>query len=204
MIVIIDYKMGNIGSILNMLRKVGAKACVSSEKEVIGQAEKLILPGVGAFDHGMKNVHDSGLMPLLNKKVLEEKTPILGICLGMQLLGRKSEEGTMSGLGWINAETRRFKLNHQETGLKIPHIGWNMVTEKRPNIFFQNMPDEPRFYFVHSYHMVCEDEKNVLCTTCYGYDFASVVAQGNVTGVQFHPEKSHKFGLQLLRNFAQN
>ena len=202
MIVIIDYGMGNLGSIANMLKKVGAKAVVSSDAAVIERADKLVLPGVGAFDNGMKNLAERGMIPLLNAKVLQDKTPILGLCLGMQLFTRRSEEGELPGLGWLDAETVRFKFDATHNHLKIPHMGWNTLQICRSHPLFTDLDVENRFYFVHSYYVDCADAPMVLARTHYGYDFASAVAKENIVGVQFHPEKSHKFGMKLLRNFA--
>ncbi len=203
MIVVIDYGVGNLGSIANMLRKIGAKAVVSSEAAVIEQADKLILPGVGAFDNGMRNLKERGLIPLLNAKVLQDKTPILGLCLGMQLLTQRSEEGQLSGLGWLEAETVRFKFDGGHTRLKIPHMAWNTIQVCQSHPILTDMDVETRFYFVHSYHVVCSDKSLVLAQTDYGYQFPSVVGRENILGTQFHPEKSHKFGMKLLRNFAE-
>lgn len=203
MIVIVDYGMGNVGSIKNMLKKIGVPAMISAKPEHIRAAEKLILPGVGAFDHGMSNLTERGLIPLLNQKVIEERKPILGICLGMQLLVQSSEEGKMRGLGWIDAETRRFKFNGENSELKIPHMGWNPVKPVGEGLLFQGFPQPPRFYFVHSYHICCRHPEDVMGTTFYGYDFAAAIRRDNILGTQFHPEKSHKFGMQVLRNFAE-
>ena len=203
MIVIINYGLGNLGSIANMLRKIGVEAQVSSEVSAIEKADKLILPGVGAFDRGMTNLKESDLLPILNKKVLEDKTPILGICLGMQLLGKGSEEGSQHGLGWLDAEIVRFQLNRENSSLRIPHMGWNMLNITRPHPIFAGIEVENRFYFVHSYHMVCGKEENILAKTQYGCSFTSAIGNGNILGVQFHPEKSHRFGMRLLKNFAE-
>jgi len=202
MIVIIDYGMGNLGSIANMLRKIGADAVISSAAADIRKAEKLILPGVGAFDNGMKNLRDRGLLPVLQDRVLSDKVPLLGICLGMQLLTKNSEEGTLDGLGWIDARTVRFKFS-EEAALKVPHMGWNQIVASRDNPLTRNIGERPRFYFVHSYYVVCDRNEDVLTTTHYGYDFTSAVNRGNIYGVQFHPEKSHTFGMKLLKNFAE-
>ncbi len=199
MIVIIDYGVGNLGSIQNMLRKTGTEAIVSKEPGAVEKADKLILPGVGAFDTAMKSLEASGLVPVLKKRVISDETPLLGICLGMQLLTRGSTEGKTQGLGWVDAETVRF----ENCGLKVPHMGWNTVTIQRDDPLFRDMYPEPRFYFVHSYYVRCADNGNVLTTTSYGHDFCSSLAQGNIRGVQFHPEKSHKFGMKLLKNFAE-
>jgi glutamine amidotransferase len=204
MIVIVDYGMGNLGSIVNMLKKVGATATVSSDREVIERATKLILPGVGAFDHGMKNLHDLGLISVLNHKALTEKIPVLGVCLGMQLLTQKSAEGERAGLGWLAAETVKFRFDQAETRLRVPHMGWNYVTLRQNRPIFNQVADAPRFYFVHSYYVVCHDEATILATTHYGFDFTSAVVKENIVGLQFHPEKSHKFGLRLFQNFVEN
>ena len=199
MIVIIDYGMGNIGSILNMLIKIGAKAIISSDIADINGADKLILPGVGAFDNGMRNLENLGLLPILNKKVNQEKRPILGICLGMQLFAKNSEEGNLKGLQWIAGEVKKFKFNNTQANLKIPHIGWNSITITKQSYLFNNINQNPRFYFVHSYHLICDDQHNILAETHYGYNFVSAVHKDNIVGVQFHPEKSHKFGIELLK-----
>ncbi len=204
MIVIIDYGMGNLGSIANMLKKVGVKAIISSDVAAIEKADKLILPGVGAFDNGMRNLRKLNLIPILNDKVIRDKTPILGPCLGMQLFTQKSEEGTLPGLGWLKAETVRFRFDGAQPNLKIPHMGWNVVQLKQPSSIFADMYEEPRFYFVHSYHVTCHHNSNVLTSTHHGYEFASAVIKDNIIGTQFHPEKSHKFGMKLLKNFAEH
>lgn len=201
MIIIVDYKIGNIGSISNMLRKIGVEVVISSNPEEIKRANKLILPGVGSFDTGINNINNLGLLDILNKKVLKEKTPILGICLGMQLFASKSEEGIKRGLGWIDGNVVKFKF--KDNNLKIPHMGWNEIKIKKDDVLFKNILEEPRFYFVHSYYFSCNDNNDVLATTNYGYDFASIVRKGNIMGVQFHLEKSHKYGMNLLKNFAQ-
>lgn len=203
MIAIVDYGMGNLGSIANMLKKIGAPAVISSDPGVIVHADKLILPGVGAFDNGMKNLNERSLIPVLNEQVLESKKPVLGLCLGMQLLTRRSEEGILPGLGWLDAETVRFKFDGANASLKIPHMGWNMLQVCQPHPLFADLELENRFYFVHSYRVVCADRHNVLAETRYGFDFASAVVKDNIMGVQFHPEKSHRFGMCLLKNFAE-
>ena len=203
MIVIIDYGMGNIGSLQNMIKKAGGTSTISSNARDIENAEKLILPGVGAFDNGMTNLQKLGLINVLNKKAVVEKTPILGVCLGMQLLTKSSEEGVLSGLGWLNAKTVKFKFTGDSKKLKLPHMGWNTITIRKESLLFNGMYEDARFYFVHSYHLVCEDESDILTTTNYGYDFVSAVEKGNIFGVQFHPEKSHKYGLKLIKNFLE-
>jgi glutamine amidotransferase len=202
MIVIVDYGIGNLASVLNMFKKIGVKdVVVSSDKEVIGKATKLLLPGVGAFDAGMTNLENSGLIPLLNKKVLEEKIPILGICLGMQLLTKRSEEGVKPGLGWIDAETLKFNLD-PALKLKVPHMGWNYIKVNKKNPLIDT-ETKNRFYFVHSYFVKCFDESQSLATSNFGIDFTCMVNKNNIYGAQFHPEKSLKFGMKLLENFSK-
>jgi glutamine amidotransferase len=202
MIAIVDYGTGNLCSILNMLKKVGAKGVISSDAVELRNADKLILPGVGAFDNAMGNLEKLGLIPILNELVVKGRKPILGICLGMQLLTHTSEEGKLPGLGWIDADTVRFRFDERNR-LKIPHMGWNTIEQVKKSPLLDDADAEPRFYFVHSYHVVCRKEEDVLTKTTYGYDFISSVVKNNIAGVQFHPEKSHKFGMKLLSNFAE-
>jgi glutamine amidotransferase len=199
MIAIVDYGMGNLGSIQNMLRKVGAEATVTADPKTIAASDKLILPGVGAFDRALENLNRLGLVPFLNEQVIDRKKPVLGICLGMQLMTNRSDEGGLPGLGWLDAETLKFGNIAQ----RVPHMGWNTVDIKREDPLFKEMYDEPRFYFVHSYYVKCHDDSNVLTTTKYGEDFCSSFVKSNIHGVQYHPEKSHKFGMKLLKNFAE-
>jgi len=203
-VVIIDYGLGNLGSIQNMLKKIGCRSLISNHPQDIEQATKLILPGVGAFDTGMHNLNTTSLVPLLSYRVLEEKVPILGICLGMQLLTRCSEEGERKerGLGWIQADTVRFKIE-SGSSLRLPHMGWNFVDFEAPNLLTQGMSEDARFYFVHSYHPVCDDPADQMFFTTYGYRFASGIHKNNIYGVQFHPEKSHMYGMVLLKNFVE-
>lgn len=202
MIVIIDYGLGNLASVLNMFKKIGVKdVVVSGDREIIAKASKLLLPGVGAFDGGMGNLEQSGLIPLLNEKALKEKVPVLGICLGMQMLTKKSEEGIKPGLGWIDAETVKFNLD-PTLKLKVPHMGWNYIAVKRENPLIDTQ-SKNRFYFVHSYYVKCFEEKQSLATSNFGGDFTCMVNKDNIFGAQFHPEKSLKFGMRLLENFAR-
>jgi glutamine amidotransferase len=200
-IVILDYGMGNVGSIQNMLKHIGFTALISGKLEDIKSADKLILAGVGAFDSGMNNLSDLGFLDALNVKVLQDKIPVLGICLGMQLYSQASEEGKSPGLGWIDAVTVKFSFPGQSTPLKVPHMGWNTLNIPKPHPLLVDLPEDVRFYFVHSYHVQCRNGGNSVATTRHGYDFTSVVAKENICGVQFHPEKSHRFGMKLLHNF---
>ncbi len=202
MITIVNYGMGNLGSVQNMCKRIGVPSEITGDPDVIAKSTKLLLPGVGAFDAAMQKIADSGLREVLDKKVMEEKIPTLGICLGMQLLTNSSEEGVLPGLGWIPARTLKFKFP-LDSKLKIPHMGWNYVFSKRQSPLTNDLPEEPRFYFVHSYFVKCDDEQDVLTITSYGSDFHSIVQKDNVYGAQFHPEKSHKYGMKLLANFAK-
>jgi glutamine amidotransferase len=198
---VIDYGVANLGSMLNMLRKIGVKAQAASEPADLKSAEKIILPGVGAFDHGVEALTERGLTESLKQKVLAESVPLLGICLGMQLLGNSSEEGELPGLGLIDARCERFRFPQGEQ-LKVPHMGWNLLASKCTNPLLDSLDENARFYFVHSYHLVCANPDDVLAHSTYGIDFTSMVNCGNVWGTQFHPEKSHRFGMTLLRNFV--
>lgn len=201
-ITIINYGAGNLLSVKNMLKKAGANdVLISSKAEEIQDSEKLILPGVGHFDYGMQKLNESGLIPILEKRVINDKTPILGICLGAQLMTEYSEEGNINGLGWVNGKTVAFYKSKLPSGYKIPHMGWNDVFENKETSLFHAMPEQPRFYFVHSYHLEMENEKEVWLTANYGYDFCAAYQKNNIYACQFHPEKSHKFGLQLMKNF---
>lgn len=199
MITIIDYGMGNLGSILNMFKRIQVEAVIHSKPDAIRSAEMLVLPGVGAFDAAMSGIANSGLREVLDHKALVERVPILGICLGMQLLTCASEEGTLPGLGWINAVTRRFPV---AAGIKVPHMGWNDVTNVRQSKLTNDLPEDSRFYFVHSYAVQVKNEENSILKATHGITFDAAIQEGNIYGVQFHPEKSHKYGMQLLTNFA--
>jgi imidazole glycerol-phosphate synthase subunit HisH len=200
MLVIVDYGLGNLGSVANMLRRLDVPARVSSAPADVLGADALILPGVGAFDVGMKNLADRGLVAALQVRVGEGRAPILGICLGMQLLTRGSEEGSRPGLGYVPATTKRFVFEGARA-LPVPHMGWN-DTRPLDGTLFRGL-DEPRFYYVHSYHVVCDDAANVAATCTYGFEFTAAIRHGNVFGTQFHPEKSHKYGMGVLANFVE-
>ena len=198
MITIIDYNTCNVGSINNMLRKLGYDSIISNNREEIKKAEKLILPGVGSFDKGINNLKDLGLIPIIRDKV-NSGTPILGICLGYQLLSRRSEEGKEAGLGLIEADTLKFSFNNPL--LRIPHMGWNTLKNYNDSKLFKGLETEARFYFVHSYYVSCDNPKLIAAYTDYGDSFASAIEKDNIFGVQFHPEKSHKYGMRVLTNF---
>lgn len=200
MLVVIDYGVGNLGSIENMLKKIGVPVKISTSIEDISKASKIILPGVGAFDNGITKLKEFNLIEVLDYKVKTEKVPILGICLGMQLMTCSSEEGVLSGLSWIRGKAIKYDFEHLK--LRVPHMGWNDVhLIKRESRLFSNMYEEPRFYFANSYYVSCKDKSDVLTETTYGKPFASSIERENIYGVQFHPEKSHKYGMLLLENF---
>lgn len=200
MIAILDYGLGNLGSISNMLKVIGEKSKITNDVEIIRSSDGIILPGVGAFDAGMTKLNESGLAEVIKDEANNGKH-ILGICLGMQILGNRSEEGTLSGLSLIPFECKKF--NFEDKSLKIPHIGWDIVDFKKQHPFLDDLSGQQRYYFVHSYYAVCENQDNVLMTCDYGIEFACSVVKDNVMGVQFHPEKSHDFGLGLLSNFVK-
>lgn len=202
MITIVDYGMGNLGSLSNMFKRIGVQSEITSDRDKLLKAEKMLLPGVGAFDAAMERINNSGFREILDKKALEEKIPVLGICLGMQLLTNSSEEGILPGLGWIPAKTSKFSFP-KDSKLKVPHMGWNLIYEKNPGALTSDLPAEPRFYFVHSYFVQAEDSSHVVATTIHGVEFNSIIQKENIFGAQFHPEKSHKFGMKLLENFAR-
>jgi len=199
---IIDYGMGNLRSVHNKFKRMGINCIISSKKEDIESAEKLILPGVGHFKHAIQNLHKLGLIDLLNKKVINEKTPILGICLGTQLFCNHSEEGNSEGLGWMDAEVVKFKVS-DKIKYKVPHMGWNDVTVRNSNALDKVINAGEKFYFVHSYHLICNDQADVWMTTEYDYEFISAVRRDNIYGTQFHPEKSHDVGYALLKKFVE-
>lgn len=200
MIAILDYGIGNVGSILNMLKHIDVEAIITHDSDAIEAADKVILPGVGSFDSGMKKLADSNLVDIIKRHVLQQNKHLLGICLGMQMLGRRSEEGVLPGLDLIPFDCIRFRLD--SPSLKIPHMGWDVVKMEQSDPVVDNLIGLQRFYFVHSYHAVCDNPEDVLFSCEYGYEFPAAVKHGNVYGFQFHPEKSHKFGMALLKNFA--
>lgn len=201
MIAVVDYGMGNAGSILNMLSRIGADTTLTRDRAEILKADKLILPGIGAFDEGMERLESLDLVGPLSEAVDGRGKAILGICLGMQLFASRSEEGIRRGLGWIEGEAVRFRLG-ADSALRVPHMGWNGVNVRKPSVIFDGLEPDARFYFVHSFHVRCANTSDVLGTTEYGAEFVSAVSRGRVVGVQFHPEKSLRWGIELFRRFA--
>ena len=200
MIAIIDYDMGNVGSIKNMLEHLGLEAIITGDKYEILNASHIIIPGVGSFDQGMQNLIDRGLDKVIKEAALNLKKPILGICLGMQLLGMKSEEGHLPGLGLIDFENFRFR---PEANLKVPHMGWNLIKVNKLDPILEDVDGSFRFYFVHSFYAKCKNDENILLTCDYGMEFSAAVHDKNIYGVQFHPEKSHHYGMKILKNFSR-
>lgn len=200
-ITVIDYGAGNIGSVLNMIKHVGGTAEVARDASGVLDAKKILLPGVGSFDNAVTRLANLGLIDPLKARAAEN-IPFLGICLGMQLLAYRSEEGTLEGLGLIPGQVRRFRFEGEAASLKIPHMGWNRVTPAVDHPLSAGLRADARFYFVHSYYFECENPDNALLQSFYGAPFTSGVQRGNVMGVQFHPEKSHRYGMQLIKNFV--
>ena len=202
MIAIVNYGVGNLFSIKNMLKKIGADANITASVDEINKADKIILPGIGAFDHCMTMFNNSGFRDVVSEKAFDKKTPVLGICVGMQMLVEGSEEGVMPGLGWIKGKTMRFK-KELLGDLKVPHMGWTDVIIKKSSPLVKDF-EGSRFYFVHSYYVQPQDASDELLSANYGYDFTAAIQRDNIFGVQFHPEKSHRFGMKLLKNFASD
>lgn len=194
--------MGNLGSVQNMLRKIGAESVRTTDPDEIRRADKLVLAGIGAFDGAADRLADLGLVDLLNELVIDRRVPVLGVCLGMQLMARSSEEGRQTGLGWLDADVHRFSFPASEA-LPVPHMGWQVVEPTRPSPLFETGGDEVRFYFSHAYHLVCHDPGDVAATATYGYEFPAAVHRDNILGTQFHPEKSHVFGADVYRRFVR-
>jgi glutamine amidotransferase len=202
MIAIVDYGLGNIQAIANIYKKLNIECSVARSAADLCAADQLILPGVGSFDWAMKRLNESGMRDALDDQVLRARKPVLGICVGLQMMARRSDEGSMAGLGWIDAEVRRFEPDRLRSGLRLPHMGWNDVLPRPDVTIFRDLGESVRFYFLHSYYVVTDREADTLATTDYGGSFACSAGHDNVYGVQFHPEKSHQWGVQLLKNLA--
>lgn len=203
MITIINYGSGNINAIGNIYERLKIRFKVANHPDEVNGAEKIILPGVGAFDETISMLDKSGFRRVLDKEVLENKVPVLGICVGMQILADKSEEGVLPGLGWIRGEVKKINKELLIQRPKIPHLGWNSIEVSKNNLLFDGIDPEEGFYFLHSFYFECSADNDILSRTFYGKNFASSVNNNNVFGVQFHPEKSHHNGVRLLQNFAQ-
>jgi len=204
MIALVNYGSGNIQALANIYGRLNIPHMIASTPAELAKADRLLLPGVGAFDQAMNELDRSGMRAALDRKVLAEQTPILGICVGMQLLAKRSDEGSARGLGWIDGEVKKFDHASFHQATHLPHMGWNTVEPQRDSRLFENVDLRPGYYFLHSYYFACADAADALAYTEYGGRFACAVNRGNVYGVQFHPEKSHQAGIQLLKNFALN
>jgi glutamine amidotransferase len=202
MIGVLDYGSGNVKAFINIYKKMGIPTIIIKSANELRSASKLILPGVGSFDYAMHKLRESGMRQVLDEIVLRCRVPIIGVCVGMQMLAHSSEEGNQTGLGWIDAEVKKFDTTSHKLPMNVPHIGWNDVKPLKANHLLEGLERGARFYFLHSYYMVCHRNEEIVAITEYGTEFACVVNQGNIYGVQFHPEKSHQWGIQLLKNFA--
>lgn len=203
MITILDYGLGNVLAFVNVYKRLNIPVNVAKSKNDLVKANKLILPGVGSFDNAMQQLEQSDMLPCIEKLVVNQGMPILGICVGMQILARSSGEGKLSGLGWIDANVRKFDISSMPAGICLPHMGWNDVEPLVDAVLFKGMEHDARFYFLHSYYFECYERKNVMAETDYGGIFSCAVFNDNIYGVQFHPEKSHHYGSQLLKNFSE-
>jgi len=203
MITIVDYGLGNIRAFLNAYKRLNIEATTARNADQLESASRVILPGVGAFDHAMQRLDQSGMRPVLDKLALQKRVPVLGVCVGMQMLGRSSEEGELPGLGWIDGRVRGFASLPATSGLPLPHMGWNDVHPVATNKLFDHLEADARFYFLHSFYFECANGEDAIAVSGYGTDFSCAVNSANIFGVQFHPEKSHYFGTRLLKNFAE-
>lgn len=203
MITIVDYGLGNVAAFLNMYKRMNVPAQAARTPAELEDADHIVLPGVGAFDHAMELLDQSGMRPTLERKVTQDRVPVIGVCVGMQMLTDGSDEGERPGLGWIPGRTRAFAGHDASAGLPLPHMGWNDVEPGSGRRLFEGLEGEIRFYFLHSFYVECADEQDRAATTGYGPDFACAIHRDNVWGVQFHPEKSHHFGAAVLKNFAE-
>lgn len=203
MIAVIDYGLGNIMAFKNAFNRLNAPVIVAKSADDLVSATRLVLPGVGSFDHAMKQFNASGMRETVEKLVLQQSVPILGVCVGMQMLAKSSDEGKLPGLGWIDARVRKFDPSQMSSAAPLPHMGWNDVLPRSTDGLFKGLDSGAHFYFLHSYYFECSDPEDILATTDYGMHFSCAVKRGNIHGVQFHPEKSHHFGSQLLQNLAE-
>jgi glutamine amidotransferase len=199
-IAIVDHGMGNLGSVQNMVKRLGGSSVRTANRDEIAAADKIILAGIGGFDGAMERLQELRVVDVLTERALGGRTPVLGVCLGMQLMAHRSAEGEMGGLGWLDAEVKRFQFDGEHP-LPVPHMGWEIVEPKRPSPLFELGAAEPRFYFSHAYHVVCHDPDDIAATADYGGPFVAAIHRGNLLGTQFHPEKSHVFGMDVYRRF---
>jgi len=203
MITLVNYGLGNIQAFVSIYRRLNIPVTVADIPDELTRAQKIILPGVGSFDWAMTRLNESGMRPYLDEVVLVKKRPVLGVCVGMQMMARRSEEGSLEGLRWIDADVKKFDEKRFTQRVHLPHMGWNDVSPRRSDCLFKGIETGPRFYFLHSYYMSPRNSDDVLAVTDYNGAFVSAVRMGNVFGTQFHPEKSHQWGIQVLKNFAE-
>jgi glutamine amidotransferase len=202
MIALIDYGVGNIRAFTNIYKKLGIPVKIAKNAEDLRGITRIILPGVGAFDHAMEQLERSGMRQRLDELVMQEKVPVIGICVGMQMLAHSSDEGVRPGLGWMDASVKKFDGSKISYSTHLPHMGWNDVKPVKKNELLNGLENESKFYFLHSYYFHCNDTRDTIANTDYGIQFSCAVNKNNIYGVQFHPEKSHQYGIQLLNNFA--
>lgn len=203
MITIVDYGLGNIKAFVNVYERLNIPIKIAKTKYDLNDASKIIIPGVGAFDYAMEQLNKSGMRDELENKVIRDKVPVIGICVGMQILAKSSEEGKLPGLGWVDGEVLKFDINNIPYKTRLPHMGWNNINPIAENTLLNGFKNESRFYFLHSYYFVCNNQQDIISTTQYGIDFSSAINHNNIFGIQFHPEKSHSNGVSLLNNFAK-
>lgn len=203
MITIVDYGLGNISAFANVYRRLDRPVLVAQNADQLDDADRIVLPGVGSFDHAMERLEESGMRSKLDEMVLGRKVPVLGVCVGMQMMGISSEEGELGGLGWIDGVVRRLGFGLQRNDMVLPHMGWNDVLAERGSGLFDGLDQEARFYFLHTFAFYCNNDSDIAARADYGEDFVCAISHGNIHGVQFHPEKSHHFGVRLLENFAR-
>lgn len=201
-LVIVDYGTGNLNSVKKMMDRMKVDSIISSDPKDFINCQKIILPGIGHFGKAMSKLNEMNLLDTLHEAVLVKQIPILGICLGMQLMAKKSEEGNVEGLGWFDSEVIKFNVSNKIKH-KVPHIGWNQVSIKKHSVLMNNIPELSEFYFLHSFHLKINNQSDVLNETLYDFIYPSAIEKDNIFGVQYHPEKSHEAGLQLLKNFIE-
>ncbi|GAB1474499.1 imidazole glycerol phosphate synthase subunit HisH [Bacteroidota bacterium] len=203
MITIVDYGLGNIKAFVNVYERLNIPIKIAKTKYDLNDASKIIIPGVGAFDYAMEQLNKSGMRDELENKVIRDKVPVIGICVGMQILAKSSEEGKLPGLGWVDGKVLKFDINNIPYKTRLPHMGWNNINPIAESTLLNGFNNESRFYFLHSYYFVCNNQQDIISTTQYGIDFSSAINHNNIFGIQFHPEKSHSNGVSLLNNFAK-